>query len=175
MPSDRLLVADFFFMGGSMLADLPRLDLAGFTGRAPVCLHVARFEPADQRAAFLHVRLIDAPVVRWAIGTDRFGVDGGTGGIASEAAARAVTSEADIDLFLAALEAHDVNAWTWANVTTDPATGANLIGFSTGFGDGGYPVYAGLDRDERVVSIVIDLLVLPWRWLGRIGMVTRSQ
>lgn len=174
LPSDRLLVADYFFLGAAALADLPRLELDGFTGRAPVCLHVARFEPADQRAAFLHIRLIDEPVVRWVIGTDRFGVDGGTGGIASEEAGRSVTLESDADIFLDVLEAHDVNTWSWANITTDPATGANVIGFSTGYGDGGFPVYAGLGRDGRVVAIVIDLLVLPWRWLGRIGMVTRS-
>ena len=175
LPSDKLLVADYFFLSGLALADLPHLELDGFTGRAPVCLHVARFEPADQRAAFLHIRLIDEPVVRWVVGTDRFGVDGGTGGIASEEAVRSVTSESDVDIFLEALEAHDVNTWSWTNITTDPARGANVIGFSTGYGDGGFPVYAGLGGDGRVVAVVIDLLVLPWRWLGRIGMVTRSQ
>jgi Protein of unknown function (DUF4241) len=174
LPSSRLLVADFFFLGGSMLDGLPRVDVTGFTGRAPVCLHVARLEPADERAAFLHVRLLDAPVVRWVIGTEQFGVDGGTGGIASVEAVRAVPADFDGQVYIDALDAHNVNTWSWANIATDPASGANVIGFSTGYGDGGYPVYSGIDRDGRVVSIVIDLLVLPWRWLGRIGTVTRS-
>ncbi|HEX5823754.1 MAG TPA: DUF4241 domain-containing protein [Candidatus Limnocylindrales bacterium] len=174
LPSSRLLVADYFFMGGSMVTDLPRVQLSGFTGRAPVCLHVARFEPADQRAAFLHVRLIDAPVVRWLIGTAGFGVDGGTGGIGSEEAVRAVTADFDGQVYLEAIQAHNVNTWSWSNITTEPVSGANVIGFSTGYGDGGFPVYAGIDKDDRVVAVVIDLLVLPWRWLGRIGMVTRS-
>jgi hypothetical protein len=175
LPSDQLLVADYFAMGAFFLPDMPRVQLHGFTGRAPVCLHIARFEPADQRAAFLHVRLIDAPVDHWIVGSAGFGVDGGTGGIGSAEAVRPVTGEADIDLFLDALQAHDVKTWSWANITTDPATGANVIGFSTGYGDGGYPVYAGIGRDGRVVAVVIDLLVLPWRWLGRIGTINRLQ
>jgi len=81
----------------------------------------------------------------------------------------------DLRQFLDALQAHDVETWSWANITTDPATGANVIGFSTGYGDGGYPVYAGIGRDGRVVAVVIDLLVLPWRWLGRIGTINRLQ
>jgi hypothetical protein len=174
LPSDQLLVDDYFAMGAFFLPDMPRVQLHGFTGRAPVCLHIARFEPADQRAAFLHVRLTEEPVDHWIIGSAGFGVDGGTGGIGSAEAVRKVTGEEGIELFLDALQAHDVNTWSWTNITTDPATGANVIGFSTGYGDGGFPVYAGLGRDGRVVAVVIDLLVLPWRWLGRIGMVTRS-
>jgi hypothetical protein len=174
LPSDRLLANDFFAMSDFFLPDTPAVDLTGFTGRAAVCLHVARFEPADQRVAFVHVRLIDEPVVRWATGTAGFGVDGGTGGIGSAEAVRAVTSEADIDFFLDTLEAHSVPTWDWANITTDPISRANIIGFSTGYGDGGYPVYAGIAADGRVVSVVIDLVVLPWRWLDRIGSVTGS-
>ncbi len=170
LPSDRLLVADFFVMNAHFLADMPAVDLDGFTGRAPVCLHIAQFQPPDQRAAFLHVRFTDAPVVRWAIGAAGFGVDGGTGGIASTEALRAVTADTG-DAYLEAIEAHSIKSWGWANITTDAATGANVIGFSTGYGDGGYPVYAGFSEDGRIASVVIDLLVLPWRWLDRVGTV----
>jgi Protein of unknown function (DUF4241) len=174
LPSSRLLVDDYFAMAYYFLQEMPAVELSGFKGRASVCLHIARFESADQRAAFLHVRLVDEPVARWIIGTSAFGVDGGTGGIGSAEAVRAVTTEVDGQLFLDALEAHDVNTWSWANITTDPVSGANVIGFSTGYGDGGFPVYAGLAGDGRVVSVVIDLLVVPWRWLARIGKITGS-
>ena len=171
LPSGRLLVADLFAMGRSSLPDLPAVDLPGFTGRAPVCLHVARLEPTDERAAFLHVRLRGDPVVRWAVGTTGCGVDGETGGVGSPEAVQAVTGDAGIDRYLAAIEANNVNTWSWTNFVTDPSSGANVIGFSTGFGDGGYPVYAGMAADGRVVSVVADLLVVPWRWLGVIGPV----
>jgi Protein of unknown function (DUF4241) len=168
LPSDRMLVGDFFYLGASELSNLPSVALTGFTGRAPACLHVAQFDPPDQRAAFLHVRLAREPVVRWDVGTAAFGVDGGTGGIASTEAVRAAYDDRT-EAYIDALETHSVDTWAWANVITDPASGANVIGFSTGWGDGGYPVYTGHAQDGRVVSIVIDLLVLPWRWLGRVG------
>lgn len=174
LPSDQLIVDDFFAMGSYFLPDAPRVQLHGFTGRAPVCVHIARLVPADQRVGFLHVRLTDEPVERWIIGTAQFGVDGGTGGIGSAEALRQVDSEPAIDLYLDVLETNSVDTWAWANITTDPASGANVIGFSTGYGDGGYPVYSGIGRDGSVVSVVIDFFVLPWRWLGRIGTVNRS-
>ena len=174
LPSDQLIANDFFAMGSFFLPDAPRVDLGGFTGRAPVCLHIARFEPPDQRVAFVHVRLTDEPVERWIIGTAGFGVDGGTGGIGSAEALRPVNSEEAIDLYLDVINATSVDTWAWANITTDPASGANVIGFSTGYGDGGYPVYAGIGRDGKVVSVVIDLVVLPWRWLDRTGTITQS-
>ncbi len=169
LPSDKLLVADLFAMAVNP-DDLPAIDLGGQTGRFPVCLHVAQLHPADERVAFLHVRFSTQPVVRWADAPIGFGVDGGTGGIGSAEAVSAATIE-NIDGYLAAIEAHDVPTWNWANVTTDAATGANVIGFSTGYGDGGYPVFVGLDKDGRVASVVVDLLVAPWRWLGEVGSV----
>jgi hypothetical protein len=132
---------------------------------------VARLDPADERVAFAHVRFSDQPVTRWTDDPIGFGVDGGTGGIGSAEAVSAATVDS-IDGYLAAIEAHDVNTWNWANITTDAAHGANVIGFSTGYGDGGYPVYTGFDAQGRVASVVIDLLVVPWRWLGRIGPVS---
>jgi uncharacterized protein DUF4241 len=174
LPSDQLIVTDFFAMGSFFLPDAPRVELHGFTGRAPVCVHIARFEPADQRVAFIHVRLTDDPVERWIVGTAGFGVDGGTGGIGSAEALRLVNSDEAMDLYLDVINASSVNTWAWANITTDPASGANVIGFSTGYGDGGFPVYAGIGRDGKVVSVVIDCLVLPWRWVGRIGTIARS-
>ena len=174
LPSDQLLVADFFAMHSFFLPDTARVELHGFTGRAPVCAHLARFQPPDERAAFLHVRLLDEPVERWIIGTAGFGVDGGTGGIGSAEALRPVTSDEAIDFYLDVLNANSVDTWAWANITTDPVSGANVIGFSTGYGDGGYPVYAGLGRDGKVASVVIDFVVLPWRWLGRVGTISPS-
>jgi hypothetical protein len=170
LPSPRLLVSDLFAVNSYFLPGMAGVDLHGFTGRAPVCLHIAHFQPADQRAAFLHVRLLDAPVARWEIGTAGFGVDGGTGGIASAEAVRAATGEIT-DVYLDTLEAHSVDTWGWLNMTTDATSGANVIGFSTGYGDGGFPVYAGYDQAGRVVSVVVDLLVLPWRWLDLVGPV----
>jgi hypothetical protein len=173
LRSDRLLVGDLFAMGPFFLPDLPSVDLGGFTGQAPVCLHVARLDPPDERAAFLEVRLTDQPVTRWDLATGGFGVDGGAGGVASTEAVRAADSGDDQRIF-DTFEANSVNTWGWLDVVTDPATGANVIGFATGYGDGGYPVYTGLAADGSVASVVIDLLVVPWRWLAVTGPVSAN-
>jgi hypothetical protein len=171
LPSDQLFVADLFFLGGDP-HDLDAIDLDGFAGNAEVCLHLARYEPADERVAFVHVRLSDEPVATW-VEAGGFGVDGGTGGIASAEAVAAVVSgeEGLIEQYLEELDRHDVNTWSWLNVETDAATGANIIGFSTGFGDGGYPVALGRDAEGRPASVVIDHVVVPWAWLSRVGPV----
>jgi hypothetical protein len=170
LPSDEVFVADLFFLGGDP-ADLDGIDLMGFTGPAAVCLHVARYE-LDERVAFVHVLLTDEAVVTWRE-TSGFGVDSGTGGLGSAEATVAAGSgsEALGEQYLEDLEQHRVNTWTWLNITVDPASGANIIGFSTGFGDGGYPVVVGDDAEGRPASIVIDHVVVPWDWLSRVGQV----
>ena len=171
LTSDQLLVADLFWLGGDP-AELETIDLDGSAGPAAVCLHVARYDSSDERVAFVHVRLTDAPVVAWRE-AGGFGVDGGTGGIASTEAVIAVGSGVDgmIEQYLEELERHQVNTWTWLNIELDPATGGNVIGFSTGFGDGGYPVAVGEDAEGRPASVVIDHVVVPWAWLSRVGPV----
>jgi hypothetical protein len=56
-------------------------------------------------------------------------------------------------------EAHDGHV-TLVDIDDD----ANLMQFSTGIGDGGYDVYAGLDAEQRPTRLVVDcgLLHLDW-------------
>jgi len=171
LTSDQLLVADLFLLAGDP-GETDTIDLDGFAGPAPVCLHVARYDSSDERIAFVHVRLTDAPVVAWRQ-AGGFGVDGGTGGIASTDAVIAVGSGVDavIEQYLEELDRNYVDTWAWLNVQLDPATGGNVIGFSTGFGDGGYPVVVGEDAEGRPASVVIDHVVVPWAWLSRAGPV----
>jgi predicted DNA-binding WGR domain protein len=63
---------------------------------------------------------------------------------------------------------------SWAALTVNRETGANLVAFSAGWGDGAYPSYWGYDDDRRLVALVTDFLVLPTRtdlcreaWSGR--------
>jgi hypothetical protein len=172
LTSDQLLVADVFLLAGDP-GGTETIDLEGFSGPAPVCFHVARYETGDERIAFVHVRLTDAPVVAWRQ-AGGFGVDGGTGGIASSEAVIAVGSgvEATIEQYVEVLDRHQVATWSWLNIELDPVTGGNVIGFSTGFGDGGYPVVVGEDGEGRPASVVIDHVVVPWAWLARVGDVT---
>lgn len=44
----------------------------------------------------------------------------------------------------------------WANLTIDNSTGANVITFSTGWGDGGYVSYWGYDATDDIACLVTD-------------------
>ena len=45
-------------------------------------------------------------------------------------------------------------------VTVDPASGANVIGFSSGFGDGAYPSWFGLDANGDPLVLLTDFGIL---------------
>jgi hypothetical protein len=47
----------------------------------------------------------------------------------------------------------------WATYTV-PGTKLNATMFSSGWGDGHYPAYWGFDKDNNLVSLVIDFIVL---------------
>jgi hypothetical protein len=44
----------------------------------------------------------------------------------------------------------------WANVCIDPATGANLVAFQSGAGDGSYGSWFGYDAADRPIALVTD-------------------
>jgi hypothetical protein len=44
----------------------------------------------------------------------------------------------------------------WANVCVDPESGANLIAFHSGAGDGSYTSYFGFDASGALVALVTD-------------------
>ena len=57
------------------------------------------------------------------------------------------------------MDAHEGHV-TLADIDDD----TNLMQFSTGLGDGGYAIYAGLDAEQRPTRLVVDcgLLHLDW-------------
>jgi Protein of unknown function (DUF4241) len=113
----------------------------------------------------------------------------------AEAAARyAEALEADDDLFGRVSDAFDdsyVDTWSWANVSLEgddggasPArdgraapdgdaggaqggvAGLNLVAFSTGFGDGLYASYFGLDAEGKAVALVTDFALFEHKDLA---------
>lgn len=53
--------------------------------------------------------------------------------------------------------------WSWANVrvTTEPET--NIVGFTTGIGDGTYPSFFGLDNAGHAICLITDFGLLDDR------------
>ena len=49
----------------------------------------------------------------------------------------------------------------WANTVLDSTTGANIVAFSTGYGDGVYESFFGYDAQDQLVCLVTDFSILP--------------
>ncbi|SMF97169.1 Protein of unknown function [Methylomagnum ishizawai] len=141
-------------------------------GNYPVQLAIARLSDGDERVAF--ARLVfqaDGHIERWemavAAGQDvatlgedgyfGYGVDTGTGCFMDVEAGRSLSSRMDIDPsyfdeLLGAME-------SWLVFTPDADSPCNIACFSSGWGDGLYPSFFGLDRAGRPVALMTDFLV----------------
>jgi len=150
-------------------------------GDHPVALSAVRFDddPTHVRAAAARVVFADVPVASWEPATlpgqdprrlddgefFGFGVDGGIGCFFDAAALPhflKLMEDFDryTDVFLGDNpEGIEVQGERTLSIT-DPDSGANLVAFSSGWGDGSYPVWAGRDADGRVCRLVADLLVV---------------
>ncbi len=145
-------------------------------GRYPVIVSVAEFvNPQDQRVAFAMLRLTEQPIVRWEMATQAgqdastlqedeiFGypVDAGTGCFMDLEAALAYEHKCleqdDYSMSLVdEMAKNDVFTWGWMNSCLVPETGANLIAFSSGWGDGYYASYLGYDAAGAIACVVTD-------------------
>jgi hypothetical protein len=163
-------------------------------GRYPVILSIATFrENGDQRVACAKVRLSEQKSVRWAMATRPgqdlstlenghffgYGVDAGTGCFMDVVAAQAFSNRKQEDanygeVIVDELLKTFVNTWSWIDLPLDPATGANLIAFSSGFGDGRYASYFGYDRDGQPACLVTDFAIFDFSTAGTLNRPART-
>ncbi|MFJ9696029.1 DUF4241 domain-containing protein [Kitasatospora sp. NPDC101183] len=154
-------------------------------GTHPVTLSVVEFagpdDPRyhpDRRVAAAHLRLREEPAVRWALadGDEEeqqalgdheylgYAVDAGTGCFHDAAAREALYAHfGDADVLEAAFDAlADTDPCRLGPVRfTDPATGAGLVAFRSGRGDGLYPTWAGYGADGQPVALITEFLIVP--------------
>jgi hypothetical protein len=175
LPTGRVVASDvFFFSTEPFTRRLP-------AGRHPVFLLSSARDPdlaGDVAAAM--IRAAPGDPVSWELalvaGQDPttlqpgeffgYGVDSGTGCFASPEAVEALTLGDDFDEYgdrvHEAMFPSDIVAdWkSSVDITVDPATGTNVIGFSSGFGDGAYPSWFGLDANGRPLVLLTDFGIL---------------
>jgi hypothetical protein len=153
-------------------------------GRYPVVVSVAEFRPVgDTRIACVMLRVGEGPTVRWEPAAlndpdvnrteERFsyGVDSGTGSFMDVEVARALARldweeagrydrfEQFCDKVLAEMERNSFGRHGtagWADVRVGESTGANVITFSAGWGDGGYASFWGYDAAGELTALVTD-------------------
>lgn len=145
-------------------------------GRYQVMLTLTRDAFGDKLVAFARVELRPGTPVRWEIATRPgedpnqlgsdgvfgYGVDSGTGMFADEQTVAAARENFDNygDTLLQRLTVVVNRDDYWTNVVVDPASGADTVVFVSGYGDGYYASYWGIDAEDEVVCLVTDFGVL---------------
>jgi hypothetical protein len=170
LPEGRLAVCDPFVdpKGRVLTQHVP-------AGLHPVELRLARFEDNnDERVIVAVLRFTDRSPARFVPtrfeGVDEpinhlphaYGVDAGIGcfaapgALAERAKKPFESSDAELDAF----QARYVHTWSW--LLTGPVDRPPQIAmFSSGFGDGAYGTWLGLDDQDRVACAMTDFGVLP--------------
>lgn len=172
LPSGKVVASDVFF---SSLGQLP-LNKSVPSGKYPVSILIARyFSSGAQNIAFAKITFNKAPIVSWELATtdsdtgfgsktvhSRYPVDSGTGCFTDLETAKEMSRLADTsslnDRIIAALGASTPPGCNNADILI--SEGRNLICFSSGFGDGSYASYWGLDADGKVCALVTDFDLL---------------
>jgi hypothetical protein len=144
LPSRRLVTTD---PHGS-------LDRAPEARIVPATPAAVTMYQADKKleltSAVVVARWSEEPVLRW-IELDGYGVDAAVGMFADAEWAQEMADEED---GFAADYAHRQDTyWTWMGGPKGKEEG-KAVAFATGFGDGSYPVYWGLGKDDAVVCVV---------------------
>jgi len=165
MPSGRLVAKD-----PSWFTDAEPFTVTVAPGSYPVLVSVVRFagNPDHTRVAAAKIVIRDIPAESWEMalraGQDSralpdasfygFGVDAGTGCFFDASAAARFSR----------LDWRDIGEAIWDAITapvSDAESGANMIAFRSGWGDGSYPVWIGRSADGEVACFVADMLLMP--------------
>ncbi len=154
-------------------------------GHYPVILSIASFPNSDERVAYATLQVRKQDPVRWEAAqrsgdetddddTAWYPVDSGKGCFMDADALRALLDRLEreetddsvyeeinigpgpLELVSEAVNASRTPTWGWANVGLEPDTAANVVGFSSGWGDGGYATYLGYDASEDLVCFTTD-------------------
>ena len=171
MPTGRLIAAD-----PNWLPNAEQLNVVPYTvtvpaGSYPVILAVVRW-PELSRVAAARLVIRQRPIESWEMalrpGQDptalpageayNVGVDAGTMALLDEATLDTMAPLVDSDPARFELPARD-------EPIEVPGTGSggNLIGFGTGWGDGGYPVWIGRTATGSVGCFMVDMAMLSRR------------
>ena len=166
LPSGRVVIGEYLLdpEGLALEIDLP-------PGSYPVHATLARYPDLEFDDVALATLVVSSePTVRWEE-AGVIAVDGGSTTIVSAEGVQALSDLFDRDQdgwsaffeedMFESLAAHDYLATELA-----VAGDVNLAHFSSGVGDGGYPVFVGYDAADRPTRIVVDFFLLHLDWPG---------
>lgn len=166
------------------LCDCEPFTVNFLPGSYPVILSIAHIQKNnDRRVAYAMLYLSEQTPVRWKMATHAgeelsslkegeffgYGVDSGTGCFMDADVAEIMDdsiytkTEEEILVYQLEdlLERNQTRTWCWANFCIDEESQANVIAFSSGWGDGIYPTYFGYDTEDNIVKVVTDFHLCP--------------
>jgi hypothetical protein len=158
-PSRRVL-----FVGGEYLSypdvgEVKRVTLGERPGRRYPVHAIWNVSKDYEEIVGVVIVERDTPVARWKeLHNVAYGTDAGTGGITTaEWDARPEDEKRQFE--------NDLISWQRESATfdIDGYPGIDTIGFTNGFGDGGFPSVAGYDASGARAAIVLWSIVVPWR------------
>jgi hypothetical protein len=129
----------------------------------------------DKRVAFAMIKFSDNKPVKWEMAltvgqkTDEtgdddigYGVDSATGGFMDKATADKIAElELEVyDKFEKQFDDTYVHTYSYAIGSITDSGQNEVVAFSSGYGDGGYPSYFGFDEAGKPCALVTDFLVL---------------
>jgi len=171
LPTGQLVACDPF-----VSPEMEPFSLPLPQGRFPVILSVADIA-TDQRVAYATLRFGQSSPIAWDMMTvgdqdtstlkedECFGypVDAGTGCFMDRSAGRVLNDRtkeqnAFFETMIAEMDKTYRHTWSWLDMSFGDA---NLIAFSSGYGDGMYATYVGFDTDGQVTVVVTDFSVIP--------------
>lgn len=185
LPTGKLLAWDLFMIPDERYVFKKRLN----PGRYPVVISVADFNPPERsRIACARLHLSPGKTVRWKVAAinnpdhesseeiDNYGVDSGTGSFMDAEVAQVLAPlvrekqngsdkfEEFCDKVVGELETHSLGplgSAGWANVRISDSSEANVVTFSSGWGDGGYASFWGYDGSGKLTDLVTDFALFP--------------
>ncbi|MGG0027314.1 DUF4241 domain-containing protein [Bacillus safensis subsp. osmophilus] len=138
-------------------------------GKYPILLVVKRLESGDERVAYSMIKFTNEQAIEWELATragqelkhlkevEFFGYGVNTGmGCFMEAEA-AIYLQA-YEEFAEALEQNYKHTWDW--LVTRFHDKVDIAMFTTGFSDGMYPSFWGLDQKGKPACLVTDFLIM---------------
>ena len=145
-------------------------------GTYPVRLAIAQIE-SDRRIAFAGVFFSELSAVNWEMAVLPgqevadlepgyefvYPVDSGTGCFGDLRAMKQMDSQmgkGDFSMnIIRLMDQTYIHTRSWAEITPEPE-GGNVFLFSSGYGDGGYPSYFGIDAQGVACCLVTDFYIL---------------
>jgi hypothetical protein len=165
LPSGRVVIGEYLLDPEGL-----SIEITMEAGAYPVHATLARYHDQDfDNVATATMVLSGEATVRWEEGSV-IAVDGGSTTIVSREGMEVLADTFDrdesaweefYDRMFDSQAAHDFLA-TEFEVDGD----LNLAYFSSGVGDGGYPVFVGYDAADQPTRIVVDFLLLHLDWPG---------